>query len=240
MVGWAQEATLDGLRSAQGFLQAQYTYAENQPPVLRGYQATNRVTVIIDDGPSPGRHLYVWIDRRDLAAQVGEFSDALWRALWLARRTEGSTDQLMPAATRAVVADMLYTVVTALLGAQWTPSSPATARVRGVAPCDSSPPLSGMVHRGSRRLREGEPVRPRLSVAHGLCYWPGGRVLVGAAALVLIGIGAYHVRKAVTSSFLKEIDTAQASAGQRRLIERLGQVGYPAKGVALAVVGALA
>ena len=30
-------------------LQAQYTYAENQPPVLRSYQATNRVTVIIDD-----------------------------------------------------------------------------------------------------------------------------------------------------------------------------------------------
>jgi hypothetical protein len=70
-----------------------------------------------EDGPSPGRHLYVWIDRRDLVAEVREFSDALWRALWLARRTEGTTDRLVPQGARTLVADMLYTVVTALLGA---------------------------------------------------------------------------------------------------------------------------
>ncbi|MCW2675055.1 MAG: conserved rane protein of unknown function [Modestobacter sp.] len=73
----------------------------------------------------------------------------------------------------------------------------------------------------------------------GVLGWPGGRFLVGVAALVLIGVGAYHVRKAIKSSFLKEIDTAQASAGERRVIERLGQVGYPAKGIALALVGVL-
>jgi hypothetical protein len=56
---------------------------------------------------------------------------------------------------------------------------------------------------------------------------------------VLIGIGANHVRKAIKNSFLKEIDTAQASAADRRVIERLGQVGYPAKGIALALVGVL-
>lgn len=73
----------------------------------------------------------------------------------------------------------------------------------------------------------------------GVFAWPGGRFLIGIAALVLIGIGAYHVHKGLTKRFLKEIDTAQASAGQRRVIERLGQVGYPAKGVALALVGIL-
>jgi hypothetical protein len=73
----------------------------------------------------------------------------------------------------------------------------------------------------------------------GVFGWPAGRFLVGVAALVLIGVGVYHVRKGVTKHFLKEIDTAQATAGQRRAIERLGQVGYPAKGVALALVGAL-
>jgi hypothetical protein len=73
----------------------------------------------------------------------------------------------------------------------------------------------------------------------GVFGWPAGRFLVGVAALVLIGIGIYHVRKGVTKHFLKEIDTAQASASQRRLIERLGQVGYPAKGIALALVGGL-
>jgi uncharacterized protein DUF1206 len=73
----------------------------------------------------------------------------------------------------------------------------------------------------------------------GVFAWPGGRFLVGIAALVIIGVGVHHVHKGLTKRFLKEIDTAQAQAGQRRAIERLGQVGYPAKGVALALVGAL-
>jgi len=73
----------------------------------------------------------------------------------------------------------------------------------------------------------------------GVLGWPGGRFLVGIAALVIIGVGVYHVRKGLTGHFLREIDTASASASQRRLIERLGQVGYPAKGVALALVGGL-
>ena len=30
-------------------LSAQYTYVENQPPTLRGYQASNQVTIIVDD-----------------------------------------------------------------------------------------------------------------------------------------------------------------------------------------------
>jgi hypothetical protein len=73
----------------------------------------------------------------------------------------------------------------------------------------------------------------------GVFGWPAGRFLVGIAALVVIGVGIYHVRKGVTKHFFKEIDTARASAGQRRVIERLGQVGYPAKGLALALVGGL-
>ncbi|GAB4080021.1 DUF1206 domain-containing protein [Modestobacter muralis] len=77
------------------------------------------------------------------------------------------------------------------------------------------------------------------STVAGVFGWPGGRFLVGIAALVVIGVGVYHVRKGLTGHFMKEIDTAQASTGQRRAIERLGQVGYPAKGVALALVGGL-
>ncbi|MGY1841259.1 MULTISPECIES: DUF1206 domain-containing protein [unclassified Modestobacter] len=73
----------------------------------------------------------------------------------------------------------------------------------------------------------------------GVFGWPGGRYLVGVAALVVIAVGAYHVHKGLSGRFLKEIDTAHASAGQRRLIERFGQVGYPAKGIALALVGGL-
>jgi hypothetical protein len=75
--------------------------------------------------------------------------------------------------------------------------------------------------------------------AAGVFGWPGGRWLVGLAGLVLIGVGVYHVYKGVTKKFLKEIDLAEAPPTATRLVTRLGQVGYPGKGVALAVVGGL-
>jgi hypothetical protein len=73
----------------------------------------------------------------------------------------------------------------------------------------------------------------------GIFGWPGGRFLVGIAALVLIGVGGYHVVKGVKKTFLEEIDLADAPPSATRLITRLGQVGYPAKGIALALVGGL-
>jgi hypothetical protein len=73
----------------------------------------------------------------------------------------------------------------------------------------------------------------------GIFGWPGGQFLVGAAGLVLIGTGVWHVRKGVTKHFLKQIDTTDASPSATRLVTRLGQVGFPGKGVALAGVGGL-
>jgi hypothetical protein len=73
----------------------------------------------------------------------------------------------------------------------------------------------------------------------GVLGWPGGQFLVGAAGLVLIGSGVWHVKKGLTKSFLKQIDTSKASASATRLVTRLGQVGFPGKGVALALVGGL-
>ena len=69
--------------------------------------------------------------------------------------------------------------------------------------------------------------------------WPAGRWLVGAFGLVLIGVGAYHVYKGLSKRFLKEIDTSEASPAALRLVTRLGQVGFPGKGVALGGVGVL-
>jgi hypothetical protein len=73
----------------------------------------------------------------------------------------------------------------------------------------------------------------------GVFGWPGGRWIVGGAALVIIGVGIYHVVKGFTKKFLEQIDLDQCSSRARRLITRLGQVGYPAKGVALGIVGGL-
>ncbi|SOE03611.1 DUF1206 domain-containing protein [Blastococcus haudaquaticus] len=73
----------------------------------------------------------------------------------------------------------------------------------------------------------------------GVFGWPAGRWLVAAAGLVLVGVGVYHVYKGVTKRFLKEIDTTDCSRSALRLVTRLGQVGFPGKGIALAVVGGL-
>jgi hypothetical protein len=75
--------------------------------------------------------------------------------------------------------------------------------------------------------------------AQGVMGLPGGQFLVGVVALVIIGVGVYHVYKGWTKKFLEAIDISEASPSTRRWIERAGQVGYPAKGVALMVVGGL-
>jgi hypothetical protein len=85
----------------------------------------------------------------------------------------------------------------------------------------------------------GSSSQQQQDTAAGVFGWPAGRWLVGAAGLVIIGVGVYHVYKGVTKHFLKEIDLAQAPPSGARLVTRLGQVGYPGKGVALGVVGAL-
>ncbi|HEY0400841.1 MAG TPA: DUF1206 domain-containing protein, partial [Blastococcus sp.] len=53
------------------------------------------------------------------------------------------------------------------------------------------------------------------------------------------GVGVYHVYKGLTKRFLKQIDLAKASATATRLVTRLGQAGFPGKGVALGLVGGL-
>lgn len=73
----------------------------------------------------------------------------------------------------------------------------------------------------------------------GVFAWPGGQFLVGAAALILIGVGAWHVRKGLNKHFLKQIDTTECSAGATSLVTRLGQIGFPGKGIALSGVGGL-
>jgi hypothetical protein len=73
----------------------------------------------------------------------------------------------------------------------------------------------------------------------GVFGWPGGRWWVALAGLALVGSGVYHVYKGVSKKFLKQIDLGSASPGTRRLVERVGLVGFPGKGVALGLVGGL-
>lgn len=73
----------------------------------------------------------------------------------------------------------------------------------------------------------------------GVLAWPGGRVLVVAAGLVIIGVGVASVVKGVKQSFSEEINTSSMSPTARKAVTRMGQVGYVAKGAALGVVGGL-
>ena len=73
----------------------------------------------------------------------------------------------------------------------------------------------------------------------GVFDWPGGQWLVGLAGLVMVGVGVWHIRKGLNKHFMKQIDTSQASPAAVRLVTRLGQVGFPGKGIALIGVGGL-
>ncbi|MBA2445737.1 MAG: DUF1206 domain-containing protein [Nocardioidaceae bacterium] len=68
---------------------------------------------------------------------------------------------------------------------------------------------------------------------------PLGRLIVGAAGLGVIFIGGYLVSKAVRTSFDKDLQSQATSGSTGTTVVRLGQAGYTAKGVALAIVGAL-
>ncbi|WP_448609518.1 DUF1206 domain-containing protein [Geodermatophilus sp. URMC 60] len=75
--------------------------------------------------------------------------------------------------------------------------------------------------------------------AAGVFGWPAGRWLVALVGLVVIGVGVYLVHKGVSKRFLEEVELGSASPQTTRLVTRLGQAGFPAKGVALGVVGGL-
>ncbi len=89
--------------------------------------------------------------------------------------------------------------------------------------------------RAALGLRAGR--REEQETVRGVLSWPGGQVLVVAVALVVVGIGVYHVRKGWRSDFLGEIDLAAVSPALRTLAHRSSQVGFVLKGVALVLVG---
>lgn len=63
---------------------------------------------------------------------------------------------------------------------------------------------------------------------------PGGRWAVAILGLVVIGIGGYHVYKGVTKKFCEDLEEQPPG-----WVEKIAMVGFPAKGLALAIVGGL-
>jgi hypothetical protein len=68
---------------------------------------------------------------------------------------------------------------------------------------------------------------------------PAGQFLVGAVGVGIIAVGGYYGYKGVTKGFLDDLEAGATSGTAGTVVERTGQVGYLAKGVALAIVGVL-
>ncbi|WP_150308406.1 DUF1206 domain-containing protein [Planctomonas psychrotolerans] len=66
---------------------------------------------------------------------------------------------------------------------------------------------------------------------------PGGVILLFLVGLGVVAVGLYFIYKGATKKFLEDIRTPSGTVGSAT--ERLGQAGYIAKGIAVAVVGVL-
>lgn len=71
----------------------------------------------------------------------------------------------------------------------------------------------------------------------GVLGWPGGQVILTAAAVVVAVIGVYMAQKGIRSDFADEIPLDRFGPGVRTAVLRVSQLGFTLKGVALVLVG---
>jgi hypothetical protein len=68
---------------------------------------------------------------------------------------------------------------------------------------------------------------------------PGGSAMVVAVGLGVAAVGLYVLVRGVTGGFMKDVDLDAAPDRWEPLIQRVGSVGYVAKGIAFAISGGL-
>jgi hypothetical protein len=68
---------------------------------------------------------------------------------------------------------------------------------------------------------------------------PAGQWLVGLIGVAVLAVGGAQVRKGVQKTFTEDLEPGATSGSSGHALLRLGQAGYVAKGVSLAVVGGL-
>ena len=67
--------------------------------------------------------------------------------------------------------------------------------------------------------------------------WPGGRVLVVGAGLIVVGVGLWNAHKAVTRAFVDHLDLHELDERQTGVVRTLGVAGYLARAAVFALVG---
>ncbi len=68
---------------------------------------------------------------------------------------------------------------------------------------------------------------------------PAGQILVGLVGAGILVVGGALIYKGISDRFLKDIDGKGKGGATGSAYKWLGRVGYPAKGVALGIVGIL-
>jgi hypothetical protein len=68
---------------------------------------------------------------------------------------------------------------------------------------------------------------------------PFGQLLVGAVGVALIAVAGMLIHRGVRQKFVQDLDLSTASPTARTIAIRLGQVGYPAVGIAYGIIGLL-
>ncbi len=75
------------------------------------------------------------------------------------------------------------------------------------------------------------------SIAATVLSWPAGEWLLMLVGIVVVGIGLYQIYRAYAGQFQKDINASSLSAAQQRLVYRVGQVGFTARGIVLGIIG---
>jgi len=68
---------------------------------------------------------------------------------------------------------------------------------------------------------------------------PLGQFLVGAVGVVVLAVGGFQVYRGLRKKFVEDLDLSTAHPTARTAAARLGQVGYPALGIAYGIIGVL-
>jgi hypothetical protein len=92
--------------------------------------------------------------------------------------------------------------------------------------------LTSPSHNAGQKPKAGSAASDALSL-------PGGRIVVAAAGVVLIGIALFQLYKGLSQKFVEDANTSEMSETTRRAYRAVGLTGYCARAAVFALVGAL-
>jgi hypothetical protein len=72
----------------------------------------------------------------------------------------------------------------------------------------------------------------------GVLDWPGGRLIVGAVALAIVGVAGFQAYRAVSRGFMDDMKDWTMSDSERHAVEKLGIVGLSARAIVFGLIGA--